>query len=952
MILSRQRYLLIAVMILLLAAGARLAGLSHVPPGLHYDEAANGILAQDIAYRGERPIFIGAYTGKEVLWFYAAALMVRAIGARTFTLRLTSVFFGLLSVAVGGWMVRQLYARDRRRDALALLVMALWGVSFWHGVLSRLAFRAITEPLLQALSLGLLWRAFHARRHAWRWFAAAGIATGLTAYTYLAARLFPIPVALALVVFLLAPVGTRHVSPSVKQLKRFALQIARNAVSLRKAARLRNLLLFGLAALMVFAPLGVYFLRHPGAFSVRLQQIAPNDTAGALEGWRLALGMFFVRGDPYWRFNLAGRPIFGPLLGAAMLLGVGVALVELFRKRTAPERARGLLLLVWLPVMLAPVALSGPEGAPSHLRAVGLLPLVMLFPALGIDFLVRRVPGKWSPAAWGLVGAALLLSGVWTIKLTLTDWGGSPRLYDENEGYLTSLADFLNQAELPSENITIATYHYRHPVLGFLLENYGEVGSLYGGDALVLGPDGTSVVVYSRAVPPPEEWWAGLAPFLLAAPQGPDGLPDFTAYSVDSWPVPLTDASDDFANIIALEGYALYPARAGEEMSLDLAWRVLAAPDQPDYVVVVSVCDAWGWCWAPRGTADTAANNDSYPSQEWQPGERILTRVRFDLPVGLPPGDYTARVSVYSQTTDTWLPVLDVGGAYAGTFARLGPIAVEAGSPGADPAELLIQHRTDEVPAPGLRLLGYDRTVERIRPGEQLLLALYWQAEGRIDHDATIGLLLDDGTLVYEGGPVHGSCPTSQWSPGEIVVDRYNPRLPPDLSPGTRHILLSIDGGPTVDLGELTVEATERRFEPPDDMTPLEIAPIFGGQIALLGYVAPVTALSPGETLPLTLVWRAEREIDASYTVFVHLVAHDGSIAAQQDNAPQANTYPTDLWVPGEVVIDDYALALPADTPAGDYALRVGFYIRETGQRLAVAGYGDNAVLPVTVTVR
>jgi hypothetical protein len=931
---TRNRFLLIAVIILLLAAGVRLMGLSHVPPGLHYDEAANGILAYNIAYRGEYPIFIGAYTGKEVLWFYTAALMVRAIGANTFTLRLTSAFFGLLSITAGGWMVRQLYAADRQRDGLALLVMALWGVSLWHGLLSRLAFRAITEPLLQAISLGLLWRAFRARRHAWRWFAAAGAVTGLTAYTYLAARLFPIPVAAALVVFLFVPVGTRH------------------AVPVRRTTRLRNLLLFGLAALVVFAPLGIYFLRHPGAFSVRIQQIAPGDTAGALEGWRLALGMFFILGDPYWRFNLNGYPIFGPLLGAAMLLGLGVAVVELVRGRPASERARGLLLLAWLPVMLVPVALSGPSGAPSHLRAVGLLPLVTLFPALGIDFLVRRAPGKWRLAGWGLVGAALLLSGVWTIKLTLTDWGGSSRLYDENEGYLASLAAYLNQAEMPSEDIYVATHHHRHPTLGFLLEDYEDIGSLFGGDALVLGPEGTSIMIYSRATPPPEEWQAGLEPFLLAAPPGPDNAPDFMAYEIDNWPIPLTEASSSFANIIALEGFASYPARTGEEMNLDLGWRVLAAPDQPDYVFVVSVCDVWEWCWAQRGTTDTAANNDSYPSQEWQPGERMLTRVRFDLPVGLPPGDYTARVSVYSQTIDTWLPVLDASGAYAGTFVEVDPITVEAGTPGANPDELLIQHRTDNTLATGLRLLGYDRTAERVRPGERLLLALYWLAEDGLNHDATIGLLLDDGTLVYEGGPVHGSYPTSQWQPGEIVVDRYSPRLSPDLLPGTHHVLLNVDGGPMIDLGELVIEATERRFEPPAGMTPVAPPPVFGDQIALLGYVAPVTESAPGEILPLTLIWRAEREIDASYTVFVHLVAPNGSIPAQQDNAPQNDTYPTDLWAPGEIVVDEYALSLPADVPAGTYAVRVGFYIRETGQRLSVAGYGDNAVLPMTVVVR
>ncbi|VAW43104.1 hypothetical protein MNBD_CHLOROFLEXI01-4339, partial [hydrothermal vent metagenome] len=56
----------------MVAATLRLADLPQVPAGVHYDEAANGTLAAEIGLKGERPIFITSYTGKEVLFFYLA----------------------------------------------------------------------------------------------------------------------------------------------------------------------------------------------------------------------------------------------------------------------------------------------------------------------------------------------------------------------------------------------------------------------------------------------------------------------------------------------------------------------------------------------------------------------------------------------------------------------------------------------------------------------------------------------------------------------------------------------------------------------------------------------------------------------------------------------------------------------------------------------------------------
>jgi len=95
--------------------------------------------------------------------------------------------------------------------------------------------------------------------------------------------------------------------------------------------------------------------------------------------------------------------------------------------------------------------------------------------------------------------------------------------------------------------------------------------------------------------------------------------------------------------------------------------------------------------------------------------------------------------------------------------------------------------------------------------------------------------------------------------------------------------------------------------------------------------------------------------LDVSYTAFVHLVAPDGSNLTQIDRPPaiDGEPYPTDSWVPGEIIVDTYWLAIPMDAPAGPYRVRLGLYLPETGTRLAIPGTTDDAVfLPVEITVR
>ena len=139
----------IMIACLISAAWLRLNDLESFPPGLHFDEAANLILAGDIGLRGDRPVFISSYTGKEALFFYAAGGVMAGVGESIFALRLTAAFFGILTVAAAYRLGVLLL---RRRD-VAVLAATLLAVSFWHLLFSRLGFRAVSQPLLQGLAV-------------------------------------------------------------------------------------------------------------------------------------------------------------------------------------------------------------------------------------------------------------------------------------------------------------------------------------------------------------------------------------------------------------------------------------------------------------------------------------------------------------------------------------------------------------------------------------------------------------------------------------------------------------------------------------------------------------------------------------------------------------------------------------------------------------------------------
>ncbi len=112
----------------------------------------------------------------------------------------------------------------------------------------------------------------------------------------------------------------------------------------------------------------------------------------------------------------------------------------------------------------------------------------------------------------------------------------------------------------------------------------------------------------------------------------------------------------------------------------------------------------------------------------------------------------------------------------------------------------------------------------------------------------------------------------------------------------------------------------------------------FGGQIALESVVAPTGVLKPGESIQLTLAWRALRQMDTDYTVFVHVDENVSHRRIQRDSMPCGASFGTSHWTPGERVLDYYSLPVPADAPDGAYTVTVGLYKAPELRNLQIDG--------------
>jgi hypothetical protein len=391
---------------------------------------------------------------------------------------------------------------------------------------------------------------------------------------------------------------------------------------------------------------------------------------------------------------------------------------------------------------------------------------------------------------------------------------------------------------------------------------------------------------------------------------------------------------------------------SGEAALVRTEWRVLRDIQDRSLVMRLELVGPAGKVW---GMYEFDMGQYHVPTRSWDAGETIVEKRGLVVPVGTPPGDYRLRVRVYCDGNE-WLPEGRETFEVAPTV-RVGHFTPSAGVLGTLPGQDMRATLGDT-----LALVGYEPGALRFTQGYPLFFDAYWQAltAPAKEYELEIEVVAGDGTVLVEQRASLAAdwSPTDHWLAGDVFHGQYALSLPAEASPGRYQVRLAVlapDGSrlpvegthvykilgrwsreQTISATEITlfdvgVEARPRRYRPPPMQHRLDV--VLGDDMRLLGYDLADRSVRQGDAVELTLYWQALRRMDRVYAMFNHLVGPDGTTVAQVDSWPEGGMYPTVQWLPGEVVTEHYAIAVPIDAPVGEYELRVGIYNAANGER-------------------
>jgi mannosyltransferase len=218
------------------------------------------------------------------------------------------------------------------------------------------------------------------------------------------------------------------------------------------------------------------------------------------------------------------------------------------------------------------------------------------------------------------------------------------------------------------------------------------------------------------------------------------------------------------------------PALPGDTLSFHFLWQARRRP-RADYQAILALLNDEGQAVAQSTWIPTSG---VYPTSAWQSGEVVLDQAVLTISGAVPAGRYHIGLGVRSPD-GTWL----------GRRVILGTLELQS-----RPANYEIppmQHRLNARLGDAIRLLGYDLSPQRLAPGDELFLTLYWQAIEGIPESFKVfnHLVSPEGEIKgqRDGYPNEGKQPTSGWLPGEVIRDPYRITIASDAPTGRYRLL-------------------------------------------------------------------------------------------------------------------------------------------------------------------
>ena len=124
----------------------------------------------------------------------------------------------------------------------------------------------------------------------------------------------------------------------------------------------------------------------------------------------------------------------------------------------------------------------------------------------------------------------------------------------------------------------------------------------------------------------------------------------------------------------------------------------------------------------------------------------------------------------------------------------------------------------------------------------------------------------------------------------------------------------------------------------------------FGNVLQLQGYTIEKRAIHPGETIGLTLYWKALQPTATDHSIFIHLLGENDRIIAQRDTFPGRGLVSTTWIQAGHIWAETYNIPTPPMAYAPDsMTFALGLYATASGARVPVT---DATGAPLGETAR
>jgi 4-amino-4-deoxy-L-arabinose transferase-like glycosyltransferase len=305
---KKAKVYILLFLIITLGFFLRIYNINNTPPGVYPDEAVNGQDALLANATGNYQWFYPSNQGREGLFMNLIAILFKFFGVSVLTLKLPAIIFGTLTIYGTYLLGKELF-----NVRVGLISSFLIAVAFWAMNFSRISFRANMLPFILVFSFYFLWKGLRTR--AGTDFAIGGLIFGIGLHTYIAFRIAPA----ILIVALLSLIASRPNFLKVYW---------------------KKILIFIVFTTIAAAPmLYTFFWAHPEYFESRSDNISVFSTKvnqghlaqTFIKSFALSLAKYNFWGDQNWRHNYPPYPILDPLTGIAFLFGFIYICVKIFQ---------------------------------------------------------------------------------------------------------------------------------------------------------------------------------------------------------------------------------------------------------------------------------------------------------------------------------------------------------------------------------------------------------------------------------------------------------------------------------------------------------------------------------------------------------------------------------------------------------------------------------------------